>query len=295
MTAEGTTADPPEYFAPETVEAARERLAEIDGIAKVLAGGQTLALLLRQGFVPADALVDVSRIPSLSGVALGDDRARIGATTTYADLAAHDLADRVAMLGDACDSIGDRQVRNAGTIGGAICHADPAFDLVPPLLCLDATLRIGDADETRTLPLSSFFVGHMRTALDEDELLEAVEVDLPDPDRSGSAYEKHSTVEAGWATVGAAARVTLDDGAFETVRVGLTAVADSGVRSPAVEAALTGDPVTDEAIAAASEAATGDIDPLSDRAGSAEYKRRLTPTIVGRALRRATRRAGGDL
>jgi carbon-monoxide dehydrogenase medium subunit len=283
------------YHAPETVEAARERLAETEGFVKVVAGGQTLMLLLRQGFVQADALVDVSRVDSLSGVSVADGRATVGATTTYADLLAHDLSDRVAMLGEACAGIADRQVRNAGTIGGALAHADPAFDVVPPLLCLEPEVRIGNAEGSRTIPLRDLFVGHMRTALDADDLLEAIAFDLPDSDRTGTAYEKHADVEGGWATVGASALVTLDGGRFEDVRVGLTAVADSAVRSPAVEEELTGEAVTGETISAASDAVTADIDPLDDLSGSAAYKRGLAATLVERGLRSATRRAGGEL
>ena len=284
----------PDYFAPDSVSDARQRLADAEGFVKVVSGGQTLMLLLRQGFVQADALLDISRVPALSGVAVADGRVTVGATTTYADLADHEVADRVAMLGDACDGIADRQVRNAGTVGGALCHADPAFDIVPPLLCLNAKVRTGSTDGERTLPLADFLVGHMRTDLGPDELLEAVAFDLPDSDRSGSAYEKHAAVEDGWATVGAASLVTITDGQFSDVRVGLTAVADTAVRSQAVESSLTGEPVTEDAIETASEAVTEDIDPLDDLSGSAEYKRGLAPTLVARSLTTATRRAGGN-
>jgi|AntRauTorcE11898_2_1112593.scaffolds.fasta_scaffold00099_47 carbon-monoxide dehydrogenase medium subunit len=285
----------PDYFAPESVADARRRLAEEEGFVKVVAGGQTLMLLFRQGFVQADALVDVSRLPELSGLSTGDGRARVGATTTYADLAAHEVADRVTMLGEACNGIADRQVRNAGTIGGALCHADPAFDIVPPLLCLDAEVSIASEDGHRRLPLSAFLVGHMRTDLGPDELLEGVAFDLPAPEQSGSAYEKHAAVDDGWTTVGAATLVTVSDGTFFDVRVGLTAVADTAVRSPAVESALVGNPVTEDAIEAASEEVIADIDPLDDLSGSAEYKRGLAGTLVARSLATATDRAGGDL
>lgn len=290
MSGEGTTSD---YFAPESVADACQRLAEEEGLVKVVSGGQTLMLLFRQGFLQADALVDISHLPELSGISTEDDRARVGATTTYADLAAHAVADRVTMLGEACNGIADRQASNVGTIGGALCHADPAFDIVPPLLCLDADVLIASEGDHRRLPLSAFLLGHTRTDLRPDELLERVAFDLPDPQQSGSAYKKHAAVDNGWATVGAAALVTVSDGTFSDVCVGLTAVADTAVRSPAVESALVGTPVTEDAIEAASEEVTADIDPQDDRSGSAEYKRGLAPTLVARSLTTATERAGG--
>ncbi|MEF8851007.1 MAG: FAD binding domain-containing protein [Haloarculaceae archaeon] len=292
--------DEVDYYAPETVDTARRRLAEATGVTEVVAGGQTLSLLVRHRLVDADALVDVSGVPALSGVSVTDGTAVVGATTTYAGLAAHDLSDRVAMLGDACEVIADRQVRTLGTVGGAVCHADPAFDVLAPLRCLDADLRIGGVDGERRVPLAEFVRGHMRTDLGDDELLETVRFDLPGapsepPDGwTGSAYEKHAAVEGGWPAVGVAACVTLANGAFADVRVGLTAVADTTVRSPGVEAALTGEPVAESAVAAASEAVTGDVDPIDDQSGSAEYKRRLAPTLVERALATAVRRAEGS-
>mgnify|MGYP000445222018 CR=1 FL=1 len=226
------------YHAPDTVDAARRRLAETPG-ARVIAGGQTLMLLVRQGLVDADALVDIENVPALSGIAVGSGTATVGATTTYADLLAADLTDRVGALGDACAVVGDRQVRNAGTLGGAVCHADPALDVLAPLLCLDAELSLGSVDGERTVPLPEFLVGHMRTALDPAELVESIRFDVPSASgatgrvSAGSAYEKHARVADGWATVGVAALVSVADGAFETVRIGLTAVAGARGRARA--------------------------------------------------------------
>jgi carbon-monoxide dehydrogenase medium subunit len=279
------------YHAPDSVEDACRRLEAAEN-PTVIAGGQTLMLLIRQGFVEADALVDVTDVPSMSGVEVEDGTVTVGATTTYADLADHPASERAALLGDACSVIADPQVRAMGTVGGALCHADPSFDVLAPLLCLDSDVRLVDADGARTLPLREFLVGHMRTALEDGELLAAVRFELPGAEW-GSAYEKHAPVDGGWATVGAAAAVHLEDGAVADALVGLTAVGDTALRSPAVEDELRGEPVDDAALAAASEAVVEDVDPIDGRSGSAAYKRRLATTLVERALTTAVERAGG--
>lgn len=279
------------YYTPETIEAARDRL-DSEGFTKVVAGGQTLTLLLRQDLVDVDALVDVSEVPDLSGIELSDGAATVGAATTYKQLAANELSDRVGMLGDACAVVGDRQVRAMGTVGGALGHADPAFDLVPTLCCLNAEIGLGSTDGERTIPIDEYLVGHMRTDRDPGELIERVRFPL-DPGM-GSAYQKHARTEDGWATVGVAAAVSVADGRFEDVRVGLAAVADTAIRSPAVEEALSGDAVAEDRVAAASEAVTADVDPLDDLSGSAEYKASLAPVLVERAIGTAVERAGGD-
>ncbi|WP_167837352.1 FAD binding domain-containing protein [Halosimplex halophilum] len=287
----GTEAD---YYRPETVAAACRRLHEADGRARVVAGGQTLMPLVRQGLVDADAFVDVSAIPELSGVAVADDRTSIGATTTYAELARHDLSDRAAALGDACSVVADRQVRALGTVGGAVAHGDPTFDLLAPLCALAASVELADPDGRRRVPLGEFLVGHLRTDRRENELVTGVTFDRLDPERAGTAYERHAAVESGRATAGAAAVVTLADGAVERVRVACSAVADTPVRAHAVENDLVGGPATDAAVATASERAPEDIDPIDDEAGSAAYKRRLAATLVERSLLSAVRRAGGS-
>lgn len=292
MTAGDAATAEPAYHTPETVEAACRHLAAADD-PTVVAGGQTLMLLVRQGFVDADAFVDVSGVPAMSGIAVEDGTVTLGATTTYADLAAHDVGERARLLDDACGDVADPQVRAMGTVGGAICHADPSFDVLAPLLCLDATVTLVDGDGARTLPLSSFFVGHMRTALADGELLESVRFELPGPD-GGTAYVNHAPAEGTWTTVGAAAAVRVEDGVVAAPRIALTAVGDTALRSPAVEDELRGAPASDETLAAASDAVVEDVDPIDDSSGSAAYKRQLARVLVERALTTAVERAGGD-
>lgn len=280
------------YHAPDSVAAVHRRLDRTDGETAIVAGGQTISLLLRQGLLDPDALVDVGGVLELAGVTVDGSTAEIGAATTYADLAEHAVSDRVGALGDACAVIADRQVRNAGTVGGAVCHGDPALDLVAVLRCLGATVRLGSVAGRRRLSLGSFQVGHMRTALGEAELLEAITVPIPG-EHTGTAYEKHAPVEGGWTTVGAAAWLTREGETITDARVALAAVGDTAVRAERVEAELTGVPATPDALAAASDAVTDDIDPIDDGAGSAAYKRALASTLVERSLGRALERAGG--
>lgn len=280
------------YHRPESIPAVHRRLDGTDGETAVIAGGQTLSLLLGRGVLDPDALVDVSGVSALSGVSVGSERTEIGAATTYGDIADHEVSDRAAALGDACGVIADRQIRNQGTVGGAVCHADPTLDILAVLRSLDATLRIGSVAGRRTVSLGAFLIGRTRTGLGESELLETISVAVPG-DRTGTAYEKHSTIEAGWATVGAAAWVTVESASITDARVALTSVANTTVRAPSVEAELLGRRPTQAVISEASETITDDVDPVSDRSGSAAYKRRLAPTIVERSLERACRRAGG--
>lgn len=276
------------YYVPDSIPAVHRRL---DGGAatRVIAGGQTLSTLLDRDSIDADTLVDVSDVPALSGVSVGAATAEIGPTTTYAELRDSPLGDRIGALGDACSVIGGRQVRNAGTVGGAVCHADPAFDIVAALHCLGARVRVGSVDGRRTVPLGAL-LDEALTGLGTDELLEAITVSLPD-ERTGTAYEKHAPVDAGWTTVGAGTRVTLEENSVVDARVTLAAVADTTVRAPAVEAALTGGPAARPRLAEASEAVA--IDPDGDLTGSAAYKRGLAPAVVERSLATAVRRAGG--
>lgn len=288
---DSTSSDETDYYTPDSIPAAQRRLAETDGFVKVLAGGQTLSLLVRQGLVDADALIDVSDVPELCGVSFEGENAEIGTATTYAGLREDALTDQVGALDDACSVVGDRQVRTLGTVGGAVCHADPALDVVAVFQALGATLTVGSVAGRRSVPIDSFLVGHMRTDLADEELLESITVDVPG-ERTGTAYEKYAPVETTWATVGAATWLTVESGTIADARVGLTAVADTAVRSPAVESALVDEPADRSTLAAASEAVVEDIDPIDDGAASAAYKSELAPTIVERSLARALDRAG---
>lgn len=283
-----------EYTAPQTPAETHELIERSGHDGKIVAGGQSLSLLMRQGLLNPGVIIDITDVPEFNGITVDDDSVRIGATTTYTDLEQHAISTEVGVLGDAASVIADVQVKNLGTIGGAISHADPSLDIIPPLLCLDATVEIGSVGGTRRVPLSEFAFGYMTTDLEPAELVEAVVFDRP---VGGSAYQKHSNVKGGWATVGAAALVTLSDGG-ETIadaRVALTAVGDTAIRATSVEESLTGAPTTAEAVETATEDIGDDIDPLDDISGSVEYKTRLAETLSKRAISHAVVRSGGEI
>lgn len=277
------SSSPTEYERPTTLEEVYALLGR-DADVKLTAGGQSLSLLLRQGLVDPDVVVDISDTAELTGVSRANGTLRIGAATTYAAVRDHEVAETYEELGAAIDLIADPQVRNLGTLGGALSHADPALDIIAPLLCLDASVQIGGIDGRRTVRLSDFFSGFMQTELRDGELIEAIEVEHPQPGRG--SYRKHSKIKGGWAIVGVAARVSLsDDGeSVNTARIALTAVDDSAVRIPAAEATLVGHPPSEGRIGLAAETVREEIDPVSDVSGSERYKRMLSEELTRRAL-----------
>lgn len=287
-----------EYRRPGSIERVREDLDGREGTVKVVAGGQSLSLLMRQDLIHPDVLIDVTDVPELRGIDETDgDRIDVGAAVTYAELAADRRFPDRGMGGvpDATSVIADRQIKRMGTIGGAVAHADPSLDILPILRCFDAQLRIGSVDGMRRVSLDEFFVGYMTTDLASNELIERIEMAVP-PRPTGSAYVKHSSIEGGWPTVGVATRVTLEDGAVATSRVALAAVDDSPFRSHTVEDALQDRPVDvlggdlESICARVGE----DIDPLDDLSGSASYKKSLAPVLTQRSLTRAIDRATGE-
>lgn len=288
------SADDAVYCKPDTVADARAAVAKYAPSVKIVSGGQSLTLLLRQGLLSPDALVDVGDIADLGGIEARDDGVRIGATTTYNALARSPVIAPYAGIIDAVRSIAGPQVRNMGTIGGAISHADPSLDIVPPLRCLDATVLIGSVDGTRRTSLAEFHGGYMEADVGDDEIVESVTIGDRAPSQ-GSAYHKHANAEGGWPTVGVAATVVLsaDGDAFEAVRVALAAVADTAVRATSVEHHLDGEPVSTDAIAEAAAQVPADIDPLADHAGSVRYKENLARELTRRSLLTAVDRAGG--
>jgi carbon-monoxide dehydrogenase medium subunit len=284
----------PGYRRPDTLEETCDLLAEHEHDARLVAGGQSVSLLLRQDLLDPSVIVDVSDLEALDGIRVEEDGVRIGGTTTYAALGDHEVARTHEVFGDAVAVIADEQVRNLGTVGGAVAHADPSLDVLPPLLCLDATVHLAGPDGSRSVAFEDLYTGYMATDLDQDEVIEAITVERPSgPD--GSAYEKYATVEGGWATVGVASRLELatEGDRIASARVALAAVADTPVRARAAEEHLEGHPPTADRLTAASERIPADIEPLEDLAGSAAYKESLAVRLGERSLERSAGRASG--
>jgi carbon-monoxide dehydrogenase medium subunit len=262
--------------------------------AKLLAGGHSLIPLLKFRLATPAALIDIGRLDELKGISVTDGRVRIGALTTHAELAASsELAERCPALGEAAGLIGDPAVRNRGTIGGNVAHADPASDLPTVLRALDATIAVTVDDGERSIPAADFFEGMMETALGDHDIVTAIEVPAAGAGQ-GQAYVKFSHPASRYAVVGAAAAVTLVGGTVGVVAVALGGLVPAARRAASVEEALAGQAPTADAIAAAAAAVSADLgdDLIGDIYASAEYRRAMAPVCVKRALRAAVERSG---
>lgn len=270
-----------------------EAVAAVAGGAKVIAGGQSLLPLLKLRLASADRLVDIGRIEALKGVRqLADGRIAVGALTTYAELM-DSPARHYGVLKDAVPSIGDVQVRNRGTVGGAIAHADPASDLPACLLALDAEIVARSQSGDRTIPATDFFTGAFQTALAADEVL--TEIRLPAPrDDAGSAYASLEQSASGYALVGAAAVVARGGpgGPIAFATVAITGVHEHAYRAPEVEAALVGSDGSAEAIRAAAAHAIVGVEVNSDIHADAAYRAAMAAVYTRRAIEAALARLG---
>jgi carbon-monoxide dehydrogenase medium subunit len=262
--------------------------------AKLLAGGHSLVPLLKLRLAAPPAVVDIGRIPELRGIAQEGSAIRIGSLTTHAELArSPELKQSAAALAEAAATVGDPAVRNRGTIGGNVAHADPASDLPAVLVALGASfVALGPRGE-RTIGAGDFFTGIMTTALDEQELLLAVFVPVSGRGQ-GSAYVKFSHPASRYAVIGVAAHVTVEQGSCTDARVALGGLLPHARRAASVERALVGTRMDSAAIASAAAAVAADLD--GDVAGdiyaSAEYRAAVAPVYIKRALAAAVARAG---
>jgi carbon-monoxide dehydrogenase medium subunit len=268
-----------EYVRPSSLDEALGLVGNGGG-AKVLAGGQSILPLMKLRLARPGTLVDIGRLGELRGVQRRDDGFAVGALTTYAELLESPLVE-IGVLADALPTIGDVQVRNRGTIGGSIAHADPASDLPACLLALEATVVARSrAGGERTIAMTEFLTGAFTTALRDDEILTEIRIPAPAPG-TGSAYVSLEQKASGYAIVGVAAVV---DGS--SARVGITGVADVAYRATGVEAAFA------EGAAAAAEHATDGVTVNGDIHADAEYRAAMAKVYTRRALEAAIARAG---
>lgn len=281
-----------DYYRARSVADAQKLLTAHPG-AKLLAGGHSLVPLMKLRLAAPTALVDIGRVPELRGITREGDLMRIGALTTHAELAASAELRRFAQgLAEAAAAIGDPAVRNRGTIGGNIAHADPASDLPAVLVALDARVLAAGSKGERSIPAGEFFTGIMTTTLGGEEVLIAVEV--PASGRGqGSAYEKFSHPASRYAVLGVAASVAVKDGVFTAARVAIGGLLPAARRAGSVERALVGTPATHDAIAQAANQVRGDLgnDVTGDIFASAEYRAAMAPVYVRRAVATAASRA----
>ena len=282
-----------EYYRAGSVAEACQLLAAHPG-AKLLAGGHSLIPLLKLRLAAPTAVVDIGRIGGLRGISNGSGALRIGALTTHAEIAASaDVKANAAALAEAAGQIGDPAVRNRGTIGGNVAHADPASDLPTVLTALGARFTVSSPDGERSIGAADFFQGMMATALGEQDILTAIHVPASGAG-TGTAYVKFSHPASRYAVIGAAAAVTADGGTCTGASVVVGGVTPVPARCAAVEQALAGQALSADAIAAAAAAAGSDLGDnlLGDVFASADYRRAVTPVYVQRAITAAAERAG---
>jgi carbon-monoxide dehydrogenase medium subunit len=288
---------PFDYFTPDTVDEALALLAEHGDAAKPLAGGQSLIPAMNFRLARPTALVDLNRIGELAYVRAERAGLALGAMTRQRAVERSAAVARAApLLAEAMPSIAHPQIRNRGTVGGSVAHADPSAELPAVILALEAQLKARSAAGERSIPAAEFFKGMLETALGPDELL--VEIALPPlPERSGTSFLEMARRHGDYALVGVAAVVTLDPrGRCKAVRLSLLSVGDGPVLATEAGKVLAGQTPSEELLRAAGDAAaTRDVDPPSDIHASAAYRRQLVAVLTRRALGRAFERAGKKL
>ncbi|MBF6450561.1 xanthine dehydrogenase family protein subunit M [Nocardia elegans] len=285
-----------DYHAPGSAEEAVTLLAELGDEAKVIAGGQSLVPMLALRLAVFDHLVDLRRVDDLRGIEAGASSVRIGAGTTHAAVGASaEVRRAVPLLHRATPLIGHFQIRNRGTIGGSIAHADAAAEYPVVALTLDAEIEALSRRGRRTLAAADFFTGMWTTALEPDELVTAITFPVRSG-RSGFAIEEFTRRSGDFAMAGAAIAVRLDgDSRIDRCAIGLFGLAPTPVRALRAEAALLGRPADAVAAEEVGAAATADLTAISsDVHGSAEYRRRLGAAMVARAWGRAIEEASND-
>lgn len=281
---------PFQYERANSVEQALELLRRLGPEARLLAGGHSLLPMMKLRLAVPEHLIDIDPLHEQLGyIQEHDGEVRVGAMTRHRELLESELlARRLAIFTDAERVIADPVVRNRGTIGGALCQADPAEDLSAVCAALDARLVIRGAAGERVLDMPSFHRGPYETAVGQQEML--VEVRLPLTPHSGSAYEKVERRVGDWAIAAAGAAVTLDGGTIAAAGVALAAVGGE-VRCEPAERVLVGAQPSEELFQQAGAQAAAACAPVSDQRGTADYKRHLAAVLTVRALRRATARA----
>jgi aerobic carbon-monoxide dehydrogenase medium subunit len=276
-----------EYFAPTTLDEALGLLQEHGEEAKVLAGGQSLIPLMKLRFAAPAVIVDINGLSELGQLEEADGGLRIGALVRHKACERSELLQgRYGTLGDAAPMISDPIVRNMGSVGGSLAHADPQGDWGSVMLAMRAEITAQGSSGTRTIPIDEFFQGPFTTALEPTEIL--TEVRVPDSGtRAGGSYLKLERKVGDFATVGVAVHVAFSNGAVSQAGVALTGVGPMNLRAEAAEQALAGRALDDQAIGEAARLAAEAAQARTDVRGTEEYKRNVVRVFTERGLRKA--------
>ncbi|MEO0894816.1 MAG: xanthine dehydrogenase family protein subunit M [Bacteroidota bacterium] len=272
------------YHRANSVSEALQLLRECGEDAKLLAGGHSLIPAMKLRLNQPEHLIDISRMSDIRYIKVEGGMLKIGAGATHSDIAkSSDVRQHLPMLAETAALIGDPAVRNKGTMGGVMAHADPAADYPAPLLVAGAEIVIQAAGGERVVPLTSFLTGLFETDLGEQEIL--TEVRMPVfPSNTKSTYQKFMQPASRYAIVGCAAMASVDGGTFSNVRMAFSSVGDKAFRASDVENALNGQPCSEDAINNAVQHAVNGVDVLSDHFASVEYRSHVAKVYAKRAL-----------
>ena len=278
-----------DYSRAKSIDDALAQLSASKGEGKFIAGGHSLVPLMKLRLSEPKTLIDIARIAELAGIRKNGDRIEIGAATVHHDVATSSLLQQACpMISEAAASIGDPQVRNRGTLGGSLAHADPAADYPAVMLALDADINVKGAKGARVVKASDFFQGLFTVDLAKDEIIVSVQFN---PVRA-AAYAKLHQRASHFAIVGVAAALQVSGATIQSARIGLTGASSHATRLTNVEQALAGKPLNEKSIKdAARNAGAGLQDINSDIHASEEYRRAMVAVFTERALTSAMARA----
>ena len=283
-----------DYIAPQILDEALRALAAHGEEAKLLAGGHSLLPLLKLRAASPKLLIDLTRIPGLGNISQKDDKIVVGALATHYQIESSELLKtKCTLLGQTAGAIGDVQVRNRGTIGGSLTHADPCADWPAAILALGGELKLSGPNGERRIAGEEFFLGTMTTAIEPTEILTEIRVPVLSR-RCGSAYLKMAQQASGFAVVGIAVWLRLDTkGRCEDIGVGVTGLSEKPFRARPVEERLRGNKLTPKLIEESAAQVTEGSDPLEDLHASAKFRAHLAQVYTSRALQEAVKRVVG--
>jgi carbon-monoxide dehydrogenase medium subunit len=281
-----------DYVEPTTLKKAFGLMEKHGEDARVIAGGTSLLIMMRQRLLMPKVVISLARIPKFDKISFNSkDGLRIGAGARHRDIELSPAVKKhYPLLHETFKKVAQPRIRNMGTIGGNLAAGDPLTDPGASLIALDAEVTLTSAKGNRTLPLDEFFIDYYQTALEQGELL--TEIHVPPPQRPGWSHIKFTprSIED-FATVGVAITLKTNNGTCEDVRLGLNSVASTIVHAKKAEAVLRGKTITDAALQEMGEVASTECDPTDDNRGSAEYKLDLVKVLVRRAAQEALQRA----
>jgi carbon-monoxide dehydrogenase medium subunit len=283
-----------EYVAPKTLHEALQLLDQYRDQYKIIAGGQSLLIMMRQGLIQPEVLIDIKGLSELDYITSDNQKGlSIGALTNHRTIEKSPvIKTSFGVIAEMESRLASIQTRNWGSIGGNLCHGDPAGDLAPVLIALNATLTVAGMKGERNMLVEDFFLDYFETALEHGELLREIQVPAIPPN-TGVAYTKFNVIESEMATVGVAVSVTLasKEGNCKDVRIVLGNAAPKPMRTKQAEELLRGKKITDPLLQEAGEIASTEGDPISDIHATAEYRQELIKVLVKRVGKEALSRA----